>query len=140
MSPGGKDGGKHWTKAEIEARQEADELLHSEKPQRMRVPSWLSPEAKKIWKQTLDKFKGIELLEKVDEDILAIYCDATAKYREMADHVNYQSDDKDIKSLQSWARVVSTYAEKLGFTPASRARLAKKKADDIIDRFGDKFD
>jgi P27 family predicted phage terminase small subunit len=146
MNPGGKGGGKHWTKKEIEAREEAEIMLtrnDEKKSQRLRVPDWLSNDAKKIWKQTLERVRGLELFDKMDTDMLAIYCDVVAKYQNTANDIDSLDEDfdKQVKALQAWARLATTYAEKLGLTPAARARLVKKKADEKIrDEFSDQFD
>ena len=138
MSAGGKDGGKHWTAQEIEARQAAAEGVKRKGRITLKAPAWLSPEALKVWRRMLRQVDGLELLDNLDENVLAIYCDAVIKYREASRLVGINPlDEERVKSLQSWARVVAAYADKLGFTPASRARLVKKKADEIIDSFSE---
>lgn len=143
MSPGGKEGGKHWSAAEILAREEAAKLFERKNVRRLRVPAHLSDEAKKVWRKTVERIKGMDLLDVIDTDMLAIYCDAVAKYNLMSISTDVvYSDEKNIRALQSQARLVSQYADKLGFTPAARARLIKKRADKILeeDDFGKDFD
>ena len=80
--------------------------------------------------------RGLELLDNADVEMLGIYCDAVAKYREASERLTrvdkdglIVGTDDDIKACQSWARLVASYAEKLGLTPTARARLAKRKAE-----------
>jgi P27 family predicted phage terminase small subunit len=141
MSPGGKDGGKHWTEKEVEARRAAEAGVKRKGRVTIHRPDWLSDEAVKVWKRTMRQVAGLDLLDNLDGEMLAIYCDAVVKYREASKKMGEATPtDDDIKAVQAWARLVAGYADKLGFTPASRARLVKKKADEIIDRFGSEFD
>ena len=138
MEIGKKGGGKHWTEAEIEARKKA-----AEEVKRKRVvidpPSWLDKKALAEWEKIMKDVKEIDLLDNLDAQMLAVYCDANVRYRDVAQKKSKTSDD--IKELQAWARIISQYADKLGFTPAARARLVKKRADEKKkDQFGSKFD
>jgi len=138
MSVGGKNGGKHWTAAEVEARQAASEGVKRKGKITLKAPVWLSPEALKVWRRMLRQVEGLDLLDNLDENVLAIYCDAVVKYQEASRLVGINPlDEERVKTVQAWARLVAAYADKLGFTPASRARLVKKKADEIIDGFSE---
>ena len=91
------------------------------------------------WDQIMKDVKDIDLLDNLDAQILAVYCDALVQYRLVT--VRSPKSTDDIKELQAWARIISTYADKLGFTPGARARLVKKRADEKKkDKFGSKFD
>jgi phage terminase small subunit len=67
--------------------------------------------------------------------MLGIYCDAVAKYRQVSKRIDGvdgedgKPTDETIKEAQAWARLVATYADKLGLSPSARARLAKKRAE-----------
>lgn len=76
------DGGKHWTKSEIQQRQE--EELKLEKPKEMKAPSWLAGAAKKLFKayaEQLLKFPA-GMVSELDTGMLARYCDCEAAYGE----------------------------------------------------------
>jgi len=145
MSVGGADGGKHWTRAEVAARQKAADGMKRKRVV-MRMPDWLGEEARVVWRRVLRQTKGLELLDNLDVDLLAGYCDAVVKYRQAsgrlahAGEVGSLANDDDVKACQAWARLVAMHADKLGFTPAARARLVKQKADELIDEFGETFD
>lgn len=127
---------KHLTQAEKSARVRAERGMRRNTRVKLRVPKWLSVEAKKVWRETLKRLQGIELLDNVDAELLGIYCDAVAKYRAMSKQLDKKdeegnpvvADNKTIEKAQAWARLISMYAEKLGLSPNARARLAKKKA------------
>ncbi len=77
---GGK--GKHWTKAEVEARKASEPKLP--KPKALKPPAWLSDPAKKLFKsyakQLLDFPSGI--ISTLDVGTLAKHCDNEHKYAE----------------------------------------------------------
>lgn len=142
MGVGRKQGGKHWTESEVTARQEAANKLQRTTKARLIPPDWLSKEARKIWDQKIKQVDGLkaanELLDVLDTELLAVYCDSYVQYMTAARIAKKTSDD--IKELQAWSRILKDYAERLGFTPSARARLVKKIADKNKDKFGSKFD
>lgn len=138
MAVGSKGGGKHWTAAEVQARKDAAELVKRKNAVRLKAPGWLSVEGLVIWKRIVKQLRGMELLDNLDENMLAVYCDCYSKYKSLTVQPMLEIDD--IKNLQAWARLLAGYAEKLGLTPTGRARLAKKAADKTLDEFGGEFD
>ncbi|OGO26436.1 MAG: hypothetical protein A2136_05535 [Chloroflexi bacterium RBG_16_54_11] len=127
---------KHLTNTERDARQQAEGSLKRAKRPQLRCPKWLDEDARKIFEETKKRLRGLELLDNADVEMLGIYCDAVAKYREASERLTrvdkdglIVGTDDDIKACQSWARLVASYAEKLGLTPTARARLAKRKAE-----------
>lgn len=104
----------------------------------MRVPPWLSEAARHVWRNVIRRAKGLDLYDLLDTETLAVYCDAVAKYQELSSVPNPSMDT--IKLTQAQSRIIAQYADKLGLTPQSRARLIKKRADEILDEFGAEFD
>jgi P27 family predicted phage terminase small subunit len=132
----------------VEAREAAAGKTKRERRVTLKPPAWLGADALAVWKDIKKKLRGIELLDNLDAELLAIYCDAIVHYRESTKllggrPVNDKGEpvfDEDlIKATQAWARIITMYADKLGLTPGGRARLAKKKADQQIDEFAEKF-
>ena len=122
--------GKHWTADELAARAAAEEELARDKRTYLKAPAWLSEDALAIWEDTKKKLTGIQLLDNLDTTLLALYCDAVAKYKAASGRVSRgENDAETIKELQAWARLVVSFSDKLGLTPGGRARLAKQKAD-----------
>lgn len=151
MQSGSKGSGKHWTKEEIEKRASAASSFKRKKPVKLRMPDWLNEDAAKVWKKTLKDMKEFEILDKVDEDMLAAYCDTVAKYKdanEKIDGAGYtvmgamgsEIVNPTVKVAQSYLRLMLQYSEKLGLTANARARLAKKMADGAGDPNADLFD
>lgn len=147
MAIGKKSPGKHWTEAEVAARQKAAEGLKRKTRITLRAPDWLSEDARKVWDRVKRQLRGIELLDNLDVEMLAIYCDAVARYRQFSRGMVVEREDGSIvgsdeviKTAQAWARIVAAYADKLGLSPAARARLAKRKADEEVDPFDKEFD
>lgn len=74
--------GKHWTKAEVEARKASEPKLP--KPKALSPPKWLSDSAKKLFrsyaKQLLEFPTGI--ISTLDVGTLARYCDCELSYAE----------------------------------------------------------
>lgn len=121
---------KHLTKAEKEARQEAEAALESGKAVYLPAPKWLSEEARKVFEATKGRLKSFNLLEPVDIDLLAMYADAVAKYLRFSKTLSEKSNVREIQTVQAWSRIALTYADKLGFSQTARARLARRKAQD----------
>lgn len=151
MNVGKKGGGKHWTKDEVERRTAAAQKLQRKKKVNLKMPDWLDEAAQKVWKKTVKDMKGFDILDKVDEDVLATYCDAVARYQEttrMISERGYTTYNAAgslttapwVKAQQSYARIMMQYADKLGLNANSRARLAKKIADAEEDPNADLFD
>jgi phage terminase small subunit len=139
MEVGKKGKGKHWTQAQVSARQAAAETLKREEPVKLKPPPWLSKEAKLMWDKKLKETIGVDLLDVLDEESLAIYCDTVVKYRMISGQREMTIDDH--KTMQAYSRIIAQYADKLGFTPAARARLVKKRAEEKPkDPFGEDFD
>lgn len=139
-------GGKHWTAEELAVRAQAAEEMERETRVMLRAPDWLSDEAREVWNSVRRKLRGIELLDNLDTELLAIYCDAVVHYRKASmllrkvdEQMHPAWSDEDVKAAQAWARIISGYAEKLGLSPAGRARLARKKSAKKTDDFADEF-
>lgn len=140
MRVGAKGGGKHWTKAEVEKRKAAGQKFERKKPIRLKIPVWLGEEAAEVWKKTVKDLKDFDILDNVDEEVLANYCDTVVKVRELNFIIGNEgftvenaqgvpSPSPHVKIAQGYQRLILQYADKLGITASSRARLAKKIAD-----------
>lgn len=81
--------GKHWTKAEVEARKASEPKLP--KPKALKPPAWLSDPAKKLFrsyaKQLLDFPSGI--ISTLDAGTLARYCDCEFSYAEASSEKSF---------------------------------------------------
>ena len=128
---------KHLTPAERSARLKAEASMFRATV-KLTKPKMVSGNkaANKYWNDTVKRMKGISLLDDLDSDMLAQYCIMSARRDDlnaMAENA-YQSGLFDvytdyIKLLQAQERIILQYAGKLGLTAESRARLAKKAAE-----------
>ncbi len=151
MKVGKKGNGKHWTKKEVESRTAAAQKMQRKKKVQLICPVWLDEEARRIWKKTLKYMTNLNILDKVDEDVLAVYCDAAARYQDTTLKVRkegytiinaqgVEAVSPYVKAAQSYARLMLQYSDKLGLNANARARLAKKIADENDDPNADLFD
>lgn len=139
---------KHMSKQDRQERIEQEQKL-SRDSVRLRPPKRIreNKPAHAYWKDTIKRMRGISLLDDVDIDMLAVYCEGMARRDELSEQfsaISYydaKSKTNALISLQQQEKLVLSYAEKLGLTPAGRARLAKKRAqerpiDNSVDMFG----
>ncbi len=129
---------KHTTRAEQEARQEAEKQVNPDRGEiNLEKPSWLKGKGAKYWKKILSRMEGTSILDDLDSEMLAVYCSqlqerealqsmlATARDAEEPQQDDILSISKRIDALD---RSLLSYAEKLGCTPSGRVRLAQKRA------------
>lgn len=151
MRVGKKGGGKHWTEQEVKEREAAAQKFTRKKKRKMKVPDWLTDEARKVWRKTIKDMEEFDVLDKVDEDVLGTYCDAVAKYQEannLIDQNGYTEINAQgnsvvsayVKLAQSYSRIILSYSNKLGLNAEARARLAKKMSEGEDDPNEDLFD
>lgn len=151
MRVGNKGGGKNWTKKEVESREEAAKKFTRKKTKKMKIPEWLDDPARKVWRKTVKDMEEFGVLDKVDEDVLGIYCDAVSKVQEanrLIDIHGYTETNKSgvqvpnayVQMSQRYAGIALSYSNKLGLNAESRARLAKRSADGEADPNANLFD
>jgi phage terminase small subunit len=143
MEVGKKGKGKHWTRAEVEAREDAADLFKRVDAEKISSPEWLSEAGKAIWDKKVREIAGLagesELLDALDSEMLAMFCETVANYITINKKKRKSIDDH--KLAQAYQRIMVQCSERLGFTPGSRARLIKKRADGgKVDQFGKEFD
>ena len=133
---------RHMTNAEKNKRIEAEKALERKKVN-IRMPTRLKENktAAAHWKMTVKRMNEIGVLDDLDTDTLAIYCETLARYDQLESLANDDPLDMAIlRGLQAQSRLIIQYAEKLALTPESRARLAKKRAEKEDDPNADLFD
>ncbi len=138
MAVGKKGGGKHWTASQIAARQRATSPLTREQVT-LPPPSWLGKTARDEWERIVRDPIALEMLDDLHDNTLAMYCTEIETYRELAGKLR---DEDTIRLMQASAKLIASLADKLGFTPQARARLAQRRASQELneDAFGAEFD
>lgn len=102
-------------------------------------PSWLSPEAKRIWREAVRILSAMGVLTKADRFVLIRYCDAFARWMSAAEYLSKYGDvyavkDKDgkVKSAEEWPQsriymrlsvLLTKIEDRLGLSPAARTRI-----------------
>ena len=134
---------KHLTKEEIAARADAQAAaLPSRMPKKPKLVTQ-DKAASRHWARILKDMQDLEILDVLDTDALAIYCaklsrrdwlqaeylTLMAKDESEVDLNTLRASVKLSEALQSAEREILAYASKLGLTPESRIRLAKRLAD-----------
>lgn len=123
---------KHLTKDEIAAREQAEAEVMPLRPElNMRPPRMLkgNKAAKRYWGSVLERMEGYAILDVLDSDTLGIYCLQMARRDKLEkDLAGAEDPSAAAKELQSLEKLLLSYAEKLGLTPASRVALARKRA------------
>lgn len=123
--------GKHYTAAEREQRQKAEESLKRSEV-KLKVPAFLKERAcgpaLKIFKELVKEGQEIELFDNVDAKVLANFCRYQALFEEEA-----VKAFPDSKKIDRYGKQVLAYAEKLGLTPTARARLVVKRANNAAE-------
>ena len=135
---------KHLTQSEIAAREAAEAaFLPDRNPGKPPKAIRGDKLARQIWKDTLQRMEGLGIIDVLDSDTLAIYCSMVSRRQMLVDKLAGVDDilsaagqvvfDKDLretrKEIQSLENSILAYAGKLGLTPDSRARLAKRAAE-----------
>lgn len=151
---------KHYTKAELEAREAAEAAVLPERGRATdlsRPPKGTSGAAATYWKTIVKRLDGVMLLDDLDRETLGIYCQMlsrrdklnrlyerlllSATKKDAAEMSAGKTDELDAlgSKLATLERNIMTYADKLGFTPHSRVRLAQKRAAAVVDEDADFF-
>jgi len=135
---------KHLTKAELETREAQEtKAMPSRTPKKPKLIIQ-DPDAKRHWSRILKAMDGLEIIDVLDTDMLSIYCAKLARrdglqsmYLEKRQAYLTGSDPQAMikvmislsSELQYIERDLLAYASKLGLTPESRVRLAKRMAE-----------
>lgn len=131
------DGKKHLTKAELQARLEAEAQLRPP-ADRVKPPAWLGKRAKKLFRQLVKDMEQTELYTNVDVETLAVYCDAVVRYAQATEAIEEQGvtimgaqgvpvQNPAVLVASKYAAIMSRCASKLGLDPSSRAAMALRK-------------
>ena len=134
---------KHLTKDEIAARAsaEADVLPH----RKIKRPTRIGKDtgAKRYWSTVLKDMEGLSILDALDANTLAIYCEKCARrdemqlyYQKLRGQYEAEPDNATIRlmikldaEIKGSEDAILSYASRLGLTPESRSRLAKRQAE-----------
>jgi P27 family predicted phage terminase small subunit len=121
---------KHLTNREKAIRRQAENGLARGTRVQLRAPKGMSEEARKIWDRLKRNLRGLDMLDNLDADLLAVYCIEKARYEWLVKQLALLPSDEDlVKEKQAQVRLIKSLSAELGLSPNARARLAKKKAE-----------
>lgn len=151
----------HLTKAEIEERKIQEEKLKVLPSDKIRPPTWLDKEAKKVFKDIVINLESVEILANVDTYNIAILADAMSKYiratKQLEVDIQISGKKKDglliaytnkagatnwienplIKVQIKYSEMIKKYSSVIGLNPASRLKIIQVNSgidDDEFDR------
>ena len=124
---------KHLTQEELEARAQAEaDFLPTRTPAPPKGFTVKSAE-RKIWDRIIQDMEGYKILDRLDTDVLEIYCRQLVRLKTLRSMFAslLENDSTPLKAVLSTSAEIKglegtilSYATKLGLTPESRARLA----------------
>ena len=138
----------HLTKAEIEERKAKEEKLLKLATDKIKPPTWLSPRAKRIFKDVVKELQVIGLLANIDTYNLSILSDSMDKYIECtislhnADYVETYTNNKGGESRQKnplisvqmeYGNLVRKISNDFGLTPSARLKIIDDNTPEISD-------
>jgi len=109
---------------------------------KLRKPKFVSRDAtaNHYWNKVLRDLEGIDLLDNLDSETFAGYCNMLARRDALIALEQGEGADGgdevgacDTKLLQTLNKDILAYADKLGLTPSGRVRLAQKRSAAIAD-------
>jgi P27 family predicted phage terminase small subunit len=97
-------------------------------------PNWLSPAAKREWKRVTPELSRLGILSRLDRNILAGYCSTYALWQQAQEVLSKQGTAyvttkgkletrPEVEIAKTAAEMMNAFAEELGLTPTSRARM-----------------
>ncbi len=102
-------------------------------------PRWLSPEAKRAWRETVPVLKRMRILTQVDRDALTAYCQTYARWkaaeqfldqhgavypiRDEAGKIRYMQPFPQVAIARTYLQVLRSYQQEFGMTPSARTRV-----------------
>jgi P27 family predicted phage terminase small subunit len=111
-----------------------------------RMPSTLSPAAKRVWARVTPELARLELLKPEDADSLAVYCEAVVTFREATKQVRrdgavvtnrsvrkdgteseWQTKNPAVSVADMAAKQIRAFGAEFGLTPASESKLSVRE-------------
>lgn len=130
----------HLTNDEKEKRKKQEEKVNSKlKSDKLKPPSWLCKDGKKLFKYYVEEFKDLEILKNVDINGLATYCDLHITRLKLKKDVeengvrftqtNSKGGETHVTNpsqtqLNQTIKLMQSYESKYGLTPVDRMKLS----------------
>lgn len=108
-----------------------------------RMPSWMTPAAKAVWKRIVPHLEEMKVLASIDTDSLARYCTYVVLWRQAFEDVKTSGPvstthngcriaNPAVGAMNSYDKTCRDYEARFGMDPSSRSsmRLETPKADE----------
>jgi len=108
-------------------------------------PTWLSTDAKKIWKRTVKQLEDMGILFEADLDLIAAYANAVDVYKQATMEINQhgiliegrrdgQVKNPAVQIQKDAAEIIRKIGSEFGLSPSSRSRIkVEGNRDDSAD-------
>ena len=104
------------------------------KPATPKAPTWLTAEAKKLWRYFAARLAAVNVLSELDQQALGIYCSAAARVAKAEKAIaqtgeivkspaGFAQPNPWIGIAQKCQEMMLRYGQELGLSPASRTRI-----------------
>lgn len=114
------------------------------------APSFLSAGAADVWNEIAQNLRNARLLTKLDVPMLAMGCEALARYRKLTAESNTESQDIGSKESEKDAWVLTTTQsmsfkqamtvfQQFGMSPAARTKIAIQPQGDLFGEKGNSY-
>ena len=142
---------KHLTQEEIQARLQAEADYQPTRTPDPPAGFNKKTAERRIWDRVISDMEGYKILDRLDADVLEIYCRQQVRLRMLQNMLDRMINGEDGKltskafldlltKIKDLEGTILNYAGRLGLTPESRARLAKNAAQpDPDEEDGDLF-
>lgn len=137
----------HLTKDEIEKRQEQEKTLEQLQSNKIRPPTWMSKNGKKIFKDIVKEMQAINILTNVDVYGLAICADAMDKYIRCTIALHTETlriqqvskigvsdiENPLVKTQIRYADIFKKYSSDFGLSPVARLKIVQANTPELDD-------
>lgn len=135
----------HLTKSEIEKREQQEKTLEALQSDKIRPPTWMSKNGKKIFKDIVKELQAINVLVNVDIYGLAICADAMDKYIRCTIALHTEelriqqvskigvSDVENplVKTQIRYADIFKKYSSDFGLSPVARLKIVQANTPEL---------
>lgn len=147
---------KHFTKEEKRIRENKENILFkNSRIDKIIPPSWLCKKAKDLFKEISDELIEMKVLNNLDVNSLALYCDYYIKFLDINKKIKNEGElieytnkagatnlveNPKLKIKNKYFEVVNKLSKEFGLTPMARLRLTVHdgdKEENIKNFYGD---
>jgi len=114
-------------------------------------PDWIDDIAKAHWRHIVPQLHAMGVLARIDQDALAAYCKAYARWRNAEEFIQHKGevytikdDNGRVRYVQQWPQVsiaqqmyktILRLQQEFGLTPSSRSRINVSVVSPVEDEF-----